>query len=164
MNGSSSSSAVLADQLQDTLSSSHLFGSIAPSSSYKRINSLISKAYKQASALYLQRRLLEAFQTVEPLISLPEPVDESEISENHAASALIAGASRSNRVKVWNLYLSLLNAILELGPEEGKNTFGGREWRSLVAKARDGTVWDEVVKVGYGGVEGNVDADVVSSL
>ncbi|MCJ1245986.1 hypothetical protein MMC30_003190 [Trapelia coarctata] len=164
MNGSSSSRTVLADQVKDSLSSSRLLGSFTSSSSYKRINSLISKTYKQASALYLQRRLLEAFQTLEPLISLPETAGELQNGEEHAASALTAGASRSNRVKVWNLYLSLLNAIIKLGPEEGKNTFGGREWRNLTAKARDGTVWDEVATVGYGGVEGNVDADVVSSL
>jgi len=164
MNGSSSSSTAQADQVEDLLLSSQLLGSITSSSSYKRINSLISKTYKLASSLYLQRRLLEAFQTLEPLISIPETADESQSPEEHAASALIAGTSRSNRVKVWNLYLSLLNAIIELGPEEGKNTFGSREWRNFVAKARDGTVWDEVVKAGYGGVEGNLDADVVSSL
>lgn len=164
MNGSSSSSTVLADQADDSLSSSRLLGSINSSSSCKRINSLISKTYKQASALYLQRRLLEAFQTLEPLVGPLDTADESQNGEETTASAPIASGSRSNRVKVWNLYLSLLNAIIELGPGEGKNVFGTRNWRNFVAKAQDGTVWDEVVNIGYGGVEGNVDADVVSSL
>lgn len=164
MNGSTHSSTVLVNQVGDPLSSSQLLGSITSNVSYKRVNQLISKAYKHASALFLQRRLLEAFQTLEPLFSPPETTDGSQDDEENAASALIAGASRSNRARVWNLYLSLLNAIIELGPEDGKNTFGSKEWRNLGAKARDGTIWDELVKVGYGDVEANVDADVVSSL
>ena len=77
---------------------------------------------------------------------------------------LIAIASKSARVKVWNLYITLLNAIIELGPEDGKATFGSASWRELVAKAKNGAVWKEVVKFGYHGREGLVDADVVSNL
>jgi len=164
MNGSIHSSTALVNQVEGPLSSSPLLSSITSNVSYKRVNQLISKTYKQGSALYLQRRLLEAFQTLEPLFSPPETTDGSQDGEENAASALIAGASRSNRVRVWNLYLSLLDAIIELGPEDGENSFGSKEWRNLGAKARDGTIWDDLVKVGYGGVEGNVDADVVSSL
>lgn len=54
--------------------------------------------------------------------------------------------------------------MLELDPDEGKQTFGSSEWRSLVSKVRDGEVWEEVVKNGYGGVEGDVDSDVVINL
>ena len=48
--------------------------------------------------------------------------------------------------------------------DEGKQAFGSSEWRALVAKVRDGEVWEEVVKNGYSGVEGDVDADVVINL
>lgn len=164
MNGSIHPRTVLLNQADDPHSPSQLLGSITSNDSYRKINQLISKTYKQGSVLYLQRRLLEAFQTLEPLFSPLETIDSSQDGEENGASALIAGASRSNRVRVWNLYLSLLNAIIELGPEDGRNTFGSKEWRNLAAKTRDGTIWDELVKVGYGGVEGNVDADVVSSL
>ena len=77
---------------------------------------------------------------------------------------LITTASKSARVKVWNLYITLLNAIIELGAEDGKATFGNANWRELVVKAKDGTVWKEIVKYGYHGREGLVDADVVSNL
>lgn len=33
-----------------------------------------------------------------------------------------------------------------------------------MSKVRDGDVWEEVVSNGYGGVEGNVDSDVVINL
>ena len=78
--------------------------------------------------------------------------------------APIARASQRSRIKVWSLYLTLLNSVAELGPEVGKKEFGGKEWKNLVAKAQDGTVWNEVVDIGYGGIEGNVDADVVFNL
>jgi hypothetical protein len=65
---------------------------------------------------------------------------------------------------VWSLYLTILNAIVELEPEDGKQAFGTQEWRALVAKVRDGHVWEEVVQNGYRGVEGDVDADVVINL
>ncbi|MCJ1400945.1 hypothetical protein MMC11_004156 [Xylographa trunciseda] len=163
MNGTATGT-LLADQVDDSLSSSRVLGSIAPNPSVKRINSLISKTYKQASTLFLTRRLPEALETLDPLICPPESADGSQNGDVSNATALIAGANPSLRVKVWNLYLTLLNAIIELGPDEGRNTFGNKEWRNLVAKARDGTIWDEVVSIGYGGIEGNVDADVVSNL
>lgn len=62
------------------------------------------------------------------------------------------------------MYLTILNAVLELEPDEGKDAFGVQRWRDLCAKTRDGTVWEEVVKHGYHGVEGNVDSDVVVNL
>lgn len=62
------------------------------------------------------------------------------------------------------MYLTVLNAILELNSDEGKETFGTQEWRALCAKVRDGEVWEEVIRNGYHGVEGDVDADVVINL
>jgi hypothetical protein len=60
--------------------------------------------------------------------------------------------------------LTILNAVVELDPDEGKQAFGSKEWRGLVSKVRDGDVWEEVVQNGYGGVEGDVDSDVVINL
>lgn len=60
--------------------------------------------------------------------------------------------------------MTILNAIVELGPEDGKAAFGTMEWRELVRKVREGGFWEEVVREGYRGVEGNVDADVVINL
>ncbi|KAL8689324.1 MAG: hypothetical protein Q9224_004665, partial [Gallowayella concinna] len=129
-------------------------------------NSHISNVYKEASTLFLTRRLGEAFSTLQPILIVqprsPEDIRDDEYENEYTAP--VASASQSLRVKVWSLYLTLLNAIIELGPEEGKEALGSKQWREIASKARDGTVWDEVVETGYGGIEGNVDADVVTNL
>ncbi|KAK0661160.1 putative PEX26 peroxisomal biogenesis factor 26, partial [Cercophora samala] len=125
-------------------------------------SSHITKTYRQASTLFLTRRLPEALSTVLPLVS---PVPQTENDPNGPFDpAPAAKASRSSRIKVWSLYLTILNAILELDSEEGKAAFGTAEWRALCHKVKDGEIWEEVVKNGYHGVEGDVDADVVINL
>ncbi|KAF5023982.1 hypothetical protein F66182_3927 [Fusarium sp. NRRL 66182] len=138
------------------LSNGILSASITSSTS-SRHPSQISKTYRQASTLFLTRRLPEALTTLLPLITPPEPVNDGE-------PAPIARASRTTRIKVWSLYLTILNGIVELEPEEGKDAFGNQEWRALCTKVREGEIWDEVVKNGYHGVEGDVDSDVVINL
>jgi hypothetical protein len=91
------------------------------------------------------------------------PLD-SEDTSVESEPAPVSRASRTTRIKVWSLYLTILNAIVELDPDEGKQAFGSSDWRGLVTKVRDGEVWEEVVKNGYGGVEGDVDSDVVINL
>ena len=149
----------------------------------------ISKTYRQASTLFLTRRLPEALSTVLPLVSPPsaEEQQQQQQQQQHQREkkgeekedgaegggqrqdgsfepAPVARASRSSRVKVWSLYLTILNAIIELGPDEGKEAFGTQGWRAICHKVREGLVWEEVVRNGYHGVEGDVDADVVINL
>jgi len=123
-------------------------------------SSSISKTYRQASTLFLTRRLPEALSTILPLIT-PQPSDGG---HEAAEPAPVATASRTTRVKVWSLYLTILNAVVELEPQDGKDAFGAQEWRTLCAKVRDGDVWEEVVQNGYHGSEGSVDSDVVINL
>ncbi|TVY12828.1 hypothetical protein LARI1_G009540 [Lachnellula arida] len=128
------------------------------SSSSRQTSSQISKIYRQSSTLFLTRRLPESLSTIHPVITPPNSEDSpSEL-------APVAKASRTTRIKVWSLYLTILNAIVELDPDEGKQAFGSSDWRALVSKVREGDVWEEVVKNGYGGVEGDVDSDVVINL
>lgn len=94
----------------------------------------------------------------------PAANDEDTVTDNSGETAPIAKASRTTRIKVWSLYLTILNAVLELDPEEGKQAFGSSEYRGLVSKVREGEVWEEVVTNGYSGVEGDVDSDVVINL
>jgi hypothetical protein len=101
--------------------------------------------------------------TILPVITAPT-VTDSNGNTSIVDHAPIANASRTTRIKVWSLYLTILNAIVELDPDEGKAAFGTQEWRGLVAKVREGAVWEEVVQNGYRGVEGDVDADVVINL
>ncbi|KAH0561954.1 hypothetical protein GP486_003339 [Trichoglossum hirsutum] len=126
-------------------------------------SSQFSKAYRQASSLFLTRRPQEALSALQPLITNTHTSDQSN-GGGPSEGAPIASASRGLRIKVWCLYLTILDAVVNLGPEEGKNAFGSQDWRSLVSKAREGKVWDDVVVDGYGGREGGVDAEVVISL
>ncbi|MCJ1360003.1 MAG: hypothetical protein MMC33_010006 [Icmadophila ericetorum] len=165
MSETSTSTIRFEDPSDSFFSSGLLSSSIVSSPFSKRTNNLVSKIYKQASTLFLTRRLPEAFSTIKLIISAsqsPESVNGQD--KNTTAPAPVAGASRSLRVKVWNLYLALVNAIIELGPEDGKTTFGSQQWRSLLVKAQDGTIWEDIVRIGYGGAEGNVDAEVVINI
>lgn len=65
---------------------------------------------------------------------------------------------------MWNLYITLLSAIVDLGPEDGKNELGQKEWKNLASKVREGEIWETIVQVGYRGMEGSVDVDVVYNL
>ncbi|EJT73180.1 peroxin 26 [Gaeumannomyces tritici R3-111a-1] len=134
--------------------------SFASSNSSRHSTSSVSKSYRQASTLFLTRRLPEALSTVLPLVT-PTPVPGE---DDAVEPAPVAKASRTTRVKVWSLYLTTLNAIVELHPEEGKASFGTQEWRAICTKVRDGAIWEEVVRNGYHGVEGDVDSDVVINL
>ncbi|KAH7162535.1 hypothetical protein B0J13DRAFT_669234 [Dactylonectria estremocensis] len=145
------SNSIWAAPISSTLTSA------SASSTSSRQPSQISKTYRQASTLFLTRRLPEALTTLLPLLVVSHPVEDGEL-------APVARASKTSRVKVWSLYLTILNAIVELEPEEGKDAFGNQEWRALCTKVRDGEVWDEVVRNGYHGIEGDVDSEVVINL
>ena len=157
------SAATTLASTRETLSSSQLLSSsISNSTSSRHTSSQITKIYRQSSTLFLTRRLPESLSTILPVISPPN--EEDTVTQGSGECAPVAKASRTTRIKVWSLYLTILNAVLELDPEEGKHAFGSVEFRALVAKVRDGGVWEEVVANGYGGVEGDVDSDVVINL
>lgn len=161
---SNGSIATTLSPTRETLSSSQLLSSSISSlnSSTRQASSQISKIYRQSSTLFLTRRLPESLSTILPVITPPAPDDTNPNAELEPAP--ISRASRTTRIKVWSLYLTILNAVVELDPDEGKQAFGSKEWRGLVSKVRDGDVWEEVVKNGYGGEEGSVDSDVVINL
>ena len=153
-------SSTTLDDPTETLSSPQSLGSPFA----RKTPSEIPKVYDQATALFLTRRLPEALSKIEPLISISPSSNGDSNDEDRKGTALVAQASRSWRTKVWNFYLTLLNAIVELGPEDGKAALGNKEWKDLVAKIQRNTIWEEVVNAGYGGDEGSVDADVVINL
>jgi len=152
----------------DMSGSRYLSSSISSLSASRQQSSQIAKAYRQAAQLFLTRRLPEALSTIEPIITPPPQEDTSGNGSGTDGELLghapVATASRGTRVKVWSFYLTFLNAVVELGAEEGKHAFGSARWKQLVSRCRDGSVWDEVVRDGYAGVEGDVDADVVVNL
>lgn len=167
----SSYTATLSPSASESFPSPHMLSSsissLASASSARHSSSHISKTYRQASTLFLTRRLPEALSTILPIVTPPQAAGEGEdyIAANGATEPPpVARASRTTRIKVWSLYLTILNAIVELDPDEGKQAFGTQEWRSLCNKVREGEVWEEVIQNGYHGVEGNVDSDVVINL
>jgi len=126
---------------------------------------LCSKTYKKASQLYLTRRLPESLSSLQPIITGESPQDDQYTNGDYAAAvAPIAIAPSTWRIKVWNLYITLLSAIVDLGAEEGKNQFGQKEWKNMATQVREGGIWDTVVQIGYQGREGSVDAEVVYNL
>ncbi|KAJ2993278.1 hypothetical protein NUW58_g1887 [Xylaria curta] len=160
----SSLSATLSPTTSEAFGSHVLSSSISSlvsSTSPRVVPSQISKTYRQASQLFLTRRLPEALSTLLPLIT---PSTEGSDVNGLTEPAPVVRASRATRIKVWSLYLTILNAILELDSEEGKEAFGSQEWRALCQKVRNGDVWEEVVQFGYHGIEGDVDSDVVINL
>ncbi|KAI1426023.1 hypothetical protein F5Y12DRAFT_744595 [Xylaria sp. FL1777] len=159
----SSFSTTLSPTGSETFGSQVLSSSISSlvSTNPRVAPSQISKTYRQASQLFLTRRLPEALSTLLPLIT---PSTEGNEADGSTEPAPVVRASRATRIKVWSLYLTILNAILELDSEEGKDAFGTQEWRTLCQKVRNGDVWEEVVQFGYHGVEGDVDSDVIINL
>ncbi|OAP64086.1 hypothetical protein AYL99_00058 [Fonsecaea erecta] len=128
--------------------------------SSKRTSSEISKIYKHASQLFLTRRLLEAYEALQPVITPPSQKRPGD----SPALAPIATATTSQRIKIWSLYVTLLNSIVDLGYEEGKQLFGSKEYKDIVRHVQNGEIWEQVVKDGYQGREGSVDAEVVYNL
>ena len=125
---------------------------------------LVVKTYKRASDLFLTRRLPEALCTLNMLISLAQTSGQDQGGIAEATKTSAWNASRRMRIKVWNLYLAILNGVVELGYESGQRAFGVKEWKMLATKVWDGTIWEDVVRIGYNGQEGNVDSDVVLNL
>lgn len=155
-----STETIIAAPLKNSLNAS--YGTLSPP---RQKNSQISKVYKQASTSFLTRDFAEAFAILQTILyPLELSEDDSAAEDRSEQKAPIATATRNLRVKIWSLYLTLLNAIIELGPEEGKAIVGSKKWRDIAAKARDGSIWDEVVGIGYDGIESNMDADVVANL
>ncbi|KAJ5371280.1 uncharacterized protein N7496_007372 [Penicillium cataractarum] len=149
--------------MSDGMSSSHT--QLSSTSSASTPAKLCSKTYKKASQLYLTRRLPESLASLQPIITVPTPQDEHLTNGDHAAAvAPIATAPSTWRIKVWNLYITLLSGIVDLGAEEGKSQFGQKEWKAIATQVREGGIWETVVQVGYRGREGSVDAEVVYNL
>lgn len=158
-------SFILDSEDQSSFKSRQLPSSMRATSSLRRSATQVYKAYQQASTLFLTRRFSESLSILNPLLTSPSLPDEGVLDEGAALEpAPIENADRRSRIRVWSLYLTLLNSIIELGPEDGKAEFGSNAWKSIVSKVQDGTIWEEVVQIGYHGAEGDVDAEVVSNL
>lgn len=135
------------------------------SSSSTSPTKLCSRTYKKASELYLTRRLPESLASLQPIITVSSSQDEQTNGDHSTAGvAPIAAAPSTWRIKVWNLYITLLSAIVDLGAEEGKSQFGQKEWKAIATQVREGGIWETVVQTGYRGREGSVDAEVVYNL
>ena len=129
-----------------------------------RRKSKFSKPFKQASQFFLTRRFSDALVSIDTLVAPSSPGSNETPEAGNDRAAPVASADLKWRVKIWNFYITLQNAILELGPDDGKNAVGLRAWNAAVQKAKTGDIWDQVVNVGYRGDETLVDAEVVLNL
>jgi hypothetical protein len=164
-NSSSGSSTVTMSTATHSLSNSEHLSSQLSLGPSKKASSEISKTYKEASQLFLTRRLSEALSVLQPVITPPtQPNGNANGEQDAPPLAPIATATQSQRIKVWSLYVTLMNSIIDLGNDEGRRDFGQKEYKALVAKVRDGEIWEQVVRDGYNGREGSVDAEVVYNL
>jgi hypothetical protein len=145
--------------------SQYLSSSHSSLNTSKKASSEISKTYKHACELYLTRRLAEAYEILQNVIKPPQQTNGyARHEEDGAPLSQIASASTSQRIKTWVLYATLLNAIVELGNEDGKQAFGQKLYREIVRLVQSGDVWEQVVTDGYRGREESVDAEVVYNL
>lgn len=159
----STTTSTMVDTLPSTMTSSI---SSLSSSWNQRPN--IARIYKQAFQLFVTRQTREALDVLEAIIepssshtTVSHFNDDASQAENLAP---VASASKNARVKVWNLYISILNAVVDMGSAEGKQAFGAARWTKLVSKTRHGQIWEEIVQNGYRGQESAVDPEVVASL
>lgn len=166
MYSSSGSSTVTMTTGNSSLSNSQqLSSSISSISPSRRSSSEVSKAYKHASQLFVTRRFPEALSVLDPIITPPKQANEHTDGEDEPLSnAPIGTATRNQRIKVWVLYITLLNEIVDLGQDEGKRCFGQARYKEMVNQVRNGDIWGTVVRNGYRGKEGSVDPDVVYNL
>ena len=131
----------------------------------KRSSSEISRAYKHASQLFVTRRLPEALLVLESVITPAKKTNGyKDTGDDSLPEAQIATATTTQRIKVWVLYITLLNSIIDLCHDEGKRGFGQTRYKELVNCVRSGDIWETVVRDGYAGKEGSVDAEVVYNL
>lgn len=128
----------------------------------RKVHAELSKVYKQTSNFFLTRRFLDALAAIEPVVSRQAIASSNEQAE--ILPATIAIAEKKWRVKIWSLYLTLINSIADLGLDDGSAAFGKQRWRSIKSKAEGGSIWDDVVDVGYNGNESDMDAEVVANL
>lgn len=143
----------------------YLSASISSLSSQRAQTSWIAKQYRHATQLFLTRRLSEALDAIAPLVEASDGDGRrSPIEQDGTSIAPVATSSKGTRVKVWSFYSTLLDAIVQLEPDEGELAFGEPRWSSIVARVREGTIWDHVVRLGYRGAEGTVDGEVVANL
>ena len=139
-----------------------LDSSLSKIQSPRKINAELNKAYKQTSNFFLTRRFPDALAAIEPVVSHQAIVSSDGREEIWPAP--IANVEKKWRVKIWSLYLTLINSIADLGLNDGSAAFGKQRWRTIKNKAEGGSIWDDVVEVGYNGNEADMDAEVVANL
>lgn len=124
----------------------------------------LSQALHQASTFFVTRRLEEALSVLEAIIYCTSPDHEHVSTNSTSQPELVASAPPRLRIKIWSLYITVLDAILKLGPEKGRDLLGDDRWGRITSKVTDGEIWDDVVKRGYHGHLDAVDADVILNV
>ncbi|KAI9785091.1 MAG: hypothetical protein M1816_000502 [Peltula sp. TS41687] len=134
----------------------HRFGK-----SWAKRSEALSLLYRRAADSFLFRQWEVALAELQPVVN--PPTLESQI---HPAPGVlrIADAPKGLRVKIWSLYLTLLQVIIIQATEHQQYEVASPDFEGLYQKIKNVSIWEEVVNVGYGGDEGSVDIEVVINL
>jgi len=102
----------------------------------------VSRAYSTSSQQFLTKQLPQAFLTIRPYLSS-------------------SSVSYSWKVKIWKLYITILDTAAKASQEEGKKVWGRGEWLRVMRLAKYNAVWDECEHA-FG--QNDMDLDVVTAL
>ncbi|OLL23261.1 hypothetical protein NEOLI_000851 [Neolecta irregularis DAH-3] len=102
----------------------------------------VSRAYSTSSQQFLTKQLPQSFLTIRPYLSS-------------------SSASYSWKVKIWKLYITILDTAAKASQEEGKKVWGRGEWSRVMRLAKYNAVWDECEQA-FG--QNDMDLDVVTAL
>ena len=138
--------------------------SFAPSIDNQGGASGVLVTFRQASSYYVTHRLCEAIAVLEQLLFPADPAKDTGAGHELQGRDVIATIPRKPRIKIWSLYITVLDAAIKLGSDGAKDAVGFQRWQELTSKVRDGQIWDDVVQRGYTGNDAAVDPDVVLNL
>lgn len=133
----------------------------------------MQRIYREASQLFLTRRLSESWAVMKELITPAGDFVVGNQRGHHSkvaagglpvSPAPVALASSKLRIRVWSLYLALLSVALDLEYEAGQAQLGQEDWKAMESQVRSGEIWDFIIRVGYQGKQETLDAVVVSNL
>lgn len=127
---------------------------------------LLSKKYRKARNLFLTQQFAEAFSEI-GLTLEPGEWFEGDVHDGEGKSLSrvpILFAKKSVRVKIWSLYLTLLNTFRKAGNDQAGVWVGARRWKGLYASLCDGSIWQNVLHVGYADNEHAMDHEITVAL
>ena len=122
--------------------------------------------YKRARDFYLVQQFGEAFDEISSLLN-DNNVFVADLDNGPGSARTQAPVFHANmglKVKIWSLYLTLLNTLRDVGGQKASAYVGAQRWQRLSESLHNGSIWQHVVDVGFAGDEQVMDIDIVIAL